>query len=50
MIELLPLLNIVVIPVMIYVVKIERRLTRVETKLEMLYNRGGKKNVGKNTD
>ena len=35
MTELLPWVNVVVIPVLIYIIKIEKRLTRIETTLEI---------------
>ena len=49
MTELLPLLNIIVVPIMVYVVKIERRLTRIETILKINNPKRRRKNVGENT-
>ena len=39
MTELLPWVNIVVVPVLIYIIKIEKRLTRIETVLEIRNNK-----------
>ena len=35
MTEMIPWLNVVVVPVLIYIVKIEKRLTKIETILEI---------------
>ena len=39
MTELIPWVNIVIVPVLIYIVKIEKRLTRIETVLEIGNNK-----------
>jgi hypothetical protein len=41
--EILPWVNLVVVPVFIYIIKIERRLVRVETILKLIINGGGEK-------
>lgn len=39
MTELIPWVNIVVVPLLIYVMKIKKRLTRIETILEIKNNK-----------
>ena len=43
MTEILPWVNVVVIPILIYIIKIEKRLICLETKIEIILNGGGKK-------
>lgn len=40
--EYLQFLNVLIIPIGIWIVLVERRLTRIETKLELRKNKEGK--------
>ena len=41
--DILQLLNIIVIPCLIYIIKIEKRITKIETMLEMKRKGEGKR-------
>jgi len=47
MIEYLQFLNVLIIPILVWVVLVERRLTRIETILRLLNNPGREKKCGK---
>ncbi len=43
MTEYLPWVNVIVVPVLMYIIKIEKRLVRIETRIELILNGKEKK-------